>query len=330
MLNLPTLDARPRVLLADDDLGVLERVAAMLHSRFEVIDKVPDGSLAVEVATNLNPDIIILDVSMPVLNGMSAAREIRRRRLPAKIVFLSLYGDEDYIAEALSVGAQAYVTKARVASDLHVALDLVLRGRMFVSADRVMRKRNMAGKIEIPAWWPYPGHRHVACQYADGGFFFNEMALLVSSVLEAGDAATLIATEDHQHNISEHVKPHLLSAAIAAGRYVTVDAKEILKGCTIGGRLDLGLWASKSRAAMYGTAKSLGSNLFVFGEVAPQPWARGCFSDGLGLEQVVNDVALTDSVFLICAYPKLSEVGEQSEIVEAIWAEHSCVMCCSS
>ncbi len=124
---------RPRVLLADDHLLMREKVTRLLESEFDIIGAVPDGEALLKEATELDPDIVILDISMPGLTGIEAARRLRETGSHAKIVFLTVHEDPDYVREALWTGALGYVVKPRLASDLLVAIREVLEGRLFVS-----------------------------------------------------------------------------------------------------------------------------------------------------------------------------------------------------
>jgi DNA-binding NarL/FixJ family response regulator len=108
---------KPTVLLADDHQGVLARVSRLLENEFELVAQVTNGLDALNYATLLKPDAAILDFSMPGMDGVSAARELRRRGIRSAIVFLSIQLDPDYIQVAEEIGA-GYVPKTRMQSDL--------------------------------------------------------------------------------------------------------------------------------------------------------------------------------------------------------------------
>jgi len=124
---------RPRVLLADDHLMMREKVTWLLESEFDIIGAVTDGEALLKEATELDPDLVILDITMPGLPGIEAARRLRKAGSHAKIVFLTVHEDPDYVREALATGALGYVVKPRLASDLLIAMREVLEGRLFVS-----------------------------------------------------------------------------------------------------------------------------------------------------------------------------------------------------
>lgn len=112
---------------------ILERVSRLLDSHFEVVATVQDGLTAVDLTARLKPDLVLLDIIMPVMDGIRAAQEMRRRGSDAKVVFLTVQQDEEYVAAAFESGATAYVFKSRMHSDLVWAIDRALAGKMFVS-----------------------------------------------------------------------------------------------------------------------------------------------------------------------------------------------------
>ncbi|PYX40149.1 MAG: hypothetical protein DMG81_07235 [Acidobacteria bacterium] len=123
----------PRVLLADDLPEIRERVTELLRPDFEIVAIAQNGAQAVEAASTLNPDLIVLDISMPILNGIEVASRLRDLGCGAKVIFLTVHEDPDYIEAALSVGALGYVFKSRVATELVPAVRSVLQGHRFMS-----------------------------------------------------------------------------------------------------------------------------------------------------------------------------------------------------
>jgi DNA-binding NarL/FixJ family response regulator len=135
MPSLPTIennDAPLRVLLADDHIRVLDAVQMLLGPDYDVVARVSNGHMALEGARDLGPDIVILDIEMPEMDGIRAAQEIRRLGLRARILFLTVHSDEDYIAAARTLG-NGYVLKSRMATDLHHAIQEAMAGHFFVS-----------------------------------------------------------------------------------------------------------------------------------------------------------------------------------------------------
>lgn len=125
--------AKARILIADDHEAMLKRTEDLLRSEFDVIATARDGESAVRLAVAENPDIVVLDISMPGQGGFAAAQAVVGADLAAKIVFLTVHEDQDMVDEALALGALGYVTKPRINTDLINAVHQALAGRTFVS-----------------------------------------------------------------------------------------------------------------------------------------------------------------------------------------------------
>jgi len=121
-------------LLADDHDDFLSVAARLLEPEFDVVATVSDGQAAIDEAGRLAPDVVVLDISMPVLSGIEAARHLNSNGAHVKIVFLTVHEDPDYVRSATLAGAVGYVLKSRLVSDLPLALREVMAGRSFVSS----------------------------------------------------------------------------------------------------------------------------------------------------------------------------------------------------
>jgi DNA-binding NarL/FixJ family response regulator len=124
---------RPRLLLADDHTIVLEGMSLLLQKEYDLLPSAGDGQLLVETATRTNPDVIVTDISMPILNGIEAARQIRKKGIKSKVIFLSMHADIEWAAEALSAGASGYVIKQSASDELSHAIHEVLRNKTYVT-----------------------------------------------------------------------------------------------------------------------------------------------------------------------------------------------------
>jgi DNA-binding NarL/FixJ family response regulator len=122
-----------RVLLADDHADFLAAVVRHLEPHVEVVKAVGNGQALLDEAARLEPDVIVLDISMPELNGIEVARKLKATGSLAKIVFLTVHAGSDYVRAALGTGALGYVLKSELASDLLPCLKEALVGRSFVS-----------------------------------------------------------------------------------------------------------------------------------------------------------------------------------------------------
>jgi DNA-binding NarL/FixJ family response regulator len=122
-----------RVILADDLALVLSSVSALLRESFDIVAMVSDGHAALEAILMYEPELAVLDISMPGMSGIDVVREARSRGNKTRIVFLTVHEDADILATCLTVGGLGYVIKVYMNNDLIPALNAALRGRVFVS-----------------------------------------------------------------------------------------------------------------------------------------------------------------------------------------------------
>ena len=123
----------PQVLLADDQEEILRTVALILGDEFDIVGLAENGLRAVDLATRLSPDVLVLDISMPVVNGIEAACYLKELGSPARVIFLTVHSDPEFVEAALSAGALGYVLKPSLATDLVPAIWAVMQGRTFIS-----------------------------------------------------------------------------------------------------------------------------------------------------------------------------------------------------
>lgn len=131
--DMPLFRPRVRVLVAEDYQAMRERVVSVLAHDCDVIGAVGDGQSLVEAACSLQPDLVVVDVSMPIMGGIAAATRLRELGSTARIVFLTVHEDPDCIRACLAAGGLGYVIKSRLAGDLLTAIDNVMAGRPYIS-----------------------------------------------------------------------------------------------------------------------------------------------------------------------------------------------------
>lgn len=124
---------RPRVLIAEDHALVREGLRMLLSSEVEVVDTVEDGRALLGAAERLRPDIILLDISMPLLNGLDAARQLAQAKSTAKLIFVTMHADPAYVRQAFRAGASGYVVKSSASTHLTEAIQEVVAGRRYIS-----------------------------------------------------------------------------------------------------------------------------------------------------------------------------------------------------
>ena len=142
---------RARLLLADDHRIVMEGLKTLLEQEFELVGMVEDGRALLDAAERLRPDVIVVDISMPQLNGIEAVRQLRKTRGDLKFVILTMHSDPAYAAAALDAGASGYVLKHSASSELITAVRTVLKGKTYITP-------LIAG--ELLHYYKEPGNQH--------------------------------------------------------------------------------------------------------------------------------------------------------------------------
>jgi DNA-binding NarL/FixJ family response regulator len=162
---------RPRVLLADDHQMLADALESVLKVRFEVVGKVSDGRTLLEAAAKLQPDVVVLDIGMPRLNGLDAGRQIHKAWPQMKLVFMTMHSDPYLAGEAFRAGASAFLLKEGAASELTQAIDQALKGGTYVSPSAAqglatISLRNPKNRENAPE--PTPRQREVIQLLAEG------------------------------------------------------------------------------------------------------------------------------------------------------------------
>ena len=145
--------SRVRILMADDHRLVAEGLRSLLEPAYELVEIVEDGRELVGAAQRLQPDVIVADVTMPLLNGLDAVEQLRRLGCQAKVVFLTMHKDPLYAARALRAGASGFVLKHSASAELLTAIQEALAGRTYVTpaiAERLDRLPNPAPDSDVP------------------------------------------------------------------------------------------------------------------------------------------------------------------------------------
>jgi DNA-binding NarL/FixJ family response regulator len=124
---------RTKVLLADDHTVVAEGLATLLKNRFDLVGTVSNGSELIDAARKLRPDVIVADISMPILSGLEALRRLKAARSDAKVIFLTMHADAQLATEAFRAGATGYVLKQSAGEELIAAIQEVLQGRTYLT-----------------------------------------------------------------------------------------------------------------------------------------------------------------------------------------------------
>jgi CheY-like chemotaxis protein len=315
-----------RVLVVEDhkDWRKLVRLLLQVRPEWQIIFEASDGSEAVQKAKELTPDLILLDIGLPKLNGIEAARQIRQHSPNSKIVFLSADDSVDVVQAALSTGAQGYVHKSRAQSELLPAIDAVLRDIQFISS-------TLKGYKSADATGAKVLRCHEVQFYSDDAVFLDSFTHFIAAALEAGDVAIVVATESHRDSLVERLKAQGLDtdAAIRQGTYIPLDVAKTLSTFMVGDMPDpdrfFEVVGDLIRTAAK-AGKSAHPRIAACGECAPLLWAEGKADAAIRVEQLWDQIATTYEVDILCGYALSSFRGEADELVfQSICAEHSAV-----
>jgi len=163
---------RPRIILADDHPIVAEGLRSLLAARYDVVGVVADGRALLEAASLLEPDVVVADISMPLINGIEATLRLRQEQPHIKVVILTMHREEAYVRRAMEAGAAGYVLKVAAADELLTAVDAALAGKTFVTpglADHLNgHLRRDADRVQDPAGSLTPRQREVLQLVAQG------------------------------------------------------------------------------------------------------------------------------------------------------------------
>jgi CheY-like chemotaxis protein len=313
-----------RILVVDDFKDWLRQVRLLLQSRPEcqVIADASDGSEAVQKAEELKPDLILLDIGLPKLNGIEAARRIRQLSPSTKIVFLSMHSSPDMVQAALNTGALGYIRKTDVKRELLPAVDAALRGKRFVSGYfKDYEFTDTAGE-KLP-------HRHEVQFYSDDQFLLDAYARFITVALKSGGAAIVVLTESHRDGLVSKLKTQGLDvdAAIQQGTYIQLDVNKTLSTYMVNDMPDSARFFELVGGLIESAAKGARQDHYgvvACGECSPVLWAQGKADAAIRSEQLWDHAGKRFGVDILCGYALNSfHGGKDAHDFHSICAEHS-------
>ena len=314
-----------RILIADDFKDWRRQVLLLFQARpeWQVIAEAADGPEAIQKAEELKPDLIVLDIGLPKLNGIEAARRIRQLSPSSKIVFLSQNNDLDVVRAALGT-AQGYVYKTDFRRDFLPAIQAVLRGQQFVSSSLKGHEFTDTAGEKAP-------HRHEVQFYSDDAVFLDSFARFIATALKSGRAAIAVITESHRSGLVSRLKAQGLDvdAATQQGTYIQLDVAETLSTFMVNGMPDATRFFEVAGGLIEAAAKAAKQEHYgvvACGECSPTLWAEGKADAAIRVEQLFDQVGKAFGLDILCGYALSSFHGEEDEhVFQSICAEHSAV-----
>ena len=323
---------RIQVLVVDDFDPFRQFVCSTLGRRpeLQLIGEAADGLEAVQKASALKPDLIVLDIGLPNLNGIAAARQIRKLSPLSRIIFLSQESSADVVQEAFDLGASGYVVKTHAGTSLLAAVEAVLKGGRYVSSGVSGHKYTDANEIQalnlnfrnvLPSPLPNrpdPSRNHDVAFYSDDAAFVVGFADFIAAALHAGKSVIVVSTGIHRTSLSERLLEQGVDILTAhrQGRYFSLDVIDILPTFMANDlpdpvrffRVVGGLIADAARASDGRT-----SRVAVCGETASVLWSQGKADAAIQVEQLCNRLAKQHGLDILCGFPLSGFLREEDQ-----------------
>lgn len=280
-----------------------------------VIGRESDGLEAVQRAVELRPDLILLDIGLPTLNGLQVAKRIQRELPCTKVLFVSQELSGDVVEAALDAGGLGFVHKSQIDEDLLLAIDEILAGHQFVSSRLRGTKRN--GSTPAPSIL----HHEIFFHSTDEELLETLKCFIVLH-LAAGHPIVIAVTEPHREDLLRRLRDEgrVVRSAIQDGLCTWLNASEAPGSPA--------LYLDTLRGAVNDAPRAAWTQhrLALCGEGAGRLWAEGQAHTALQLEQLCNELARRYQLDILCAYPSAQYLGNgDKDALDTICAEHSAV-----
>jgi len=327
------------VLLVEDNELFRRLLSSLLQNApdIQTVGRLSDGLEAVAQAKELQPDLILLDIGLPGINGLEAARRIRQVCPNTKILFVTQEASGDLVQEAFTIGASGYVVKTDAGSELLEAIGTVLRGERFLSRtvareagtlsspkENGIRSQIQRTTFEVP-------RLHEAVFYSDSVSFISTIAHFVRSAINAGDAAVIAVTKAHEEMLLQRLQCDGIDIATVTqeGRMVCLDPTEVLSTFMVNGLPDRNRFMKAIKDVIMTAATTLNADhncIAVCGECASILLSQGNGRGAIRIEQLWNELAAQYRIHGLCGYSLGNFRNEvSSHVYESISAEHSAV-----
>jgi DNA-binding NarL/FixJ family response regulator len=272
-----------------------------------------DGLQAVQRAEQLHPDLILLDIGLPTLNGLQVAKRIQKKAPNARVLFVSQELSEDVIEAALDSGGLGYVHKSQIHEELLSAIDEILAGHRFVSCSLTDVKRSETTPARA-------AHHHEIFFHSTDEVLLEALKRFIALRLVAGRPIVIAVTEPHRESLLRRLREERVPvrSAIQDRLCIWLDASKAPDSPV------LYLDAVRGAVEAASTAARTRHSLALCGEGAGCLWAKGKAQEALQVERLCNDLAMTYQLDILCAYPSTQGVDESDrDVLDSICMEHS-------
>jgi CheY-like chemotaxis protein len=341
-----------RILVVDDFKPWRLKIATMIQSRrpeWQIIGESSDGLEAVQMAAELRPDLILLDVGIPNLNGIQVASQISKLLPQSKILFVSQHASAEVVQAALATGATGYLSKTDVARQLIIAVETVLRGERFLSktvcADEhldvpvcpdvpvteISQLLRSQLALVVPSKEVAIGLRHEARFYLDDGFLLDDITKFAGAALKAGNSVIGVGSESLLESVLSRLQANCIDigGAIEQGRYIALDIDHALSGFMINDLPDPARFSNYFEdllAVASQHARGETRRVAVFGEGCGRLTRQGNPEAAVQIERLWNQLAAEYELEILCGYSLSCFQDKQSSgAFKRICAEHSAV-----
>lgn len=322
-----------RVLVVDDYEPFRSFVCSTLGRRpeLQIVGQASDGLEALQEAEKLQPDLILLDIGLPTVNGIAAARRIRVVSAKTKIVFISQESSTDVLQEAFSAGATGYLAKTDVGIELLIAISAVLRGERFVSSSLAGSDPDR-NKVVAPFPQQNSAMRHEVAFYHDDAALVEGFARLLQGALGVENAAILIASAEHRSDILQRLRIAAVDVdgALKKGSLVQLDALETVSTLMVNDLPDPVRCAKLVGDVVTGAfkkAKGAHPRVAICGECAPSLLREGNAEAAIRLEHLWDEITKSYHADTLCGYLwTLFPQRDSNPMFARICAEHSAVV----
>jgi len=317
-----------RVLAVDDFEPWRSFVSSVLRGQPNVqnVVEVSDGLEAIRQAENIRPDLVVLDIGLPKLNGTKTARRIREVSPDSKILFVTAESSPEVAGAALEAGGSGYVVKSDAGRELLAAVRALVEGKRYISARLVGHVFPRTSDIAKSQTF------HELQVYSDDASLIDSFARFVAGGLNTGNAVVVLATDEHRRGLDQilHARGFDLSAVVGSGGYIPMDVGELLSTVMVHDRPDAERFTelvnrvvSRAGKAPNGTDR----RVLACGECSPYLLAKGKLDAALRMEELWDAAVYKFGLGTLCGYMTRGFRGsEKHRIMQAICSMHSRVV----